>query len=150
MNTLLTCDHLYVLEDIFVPLGICVVLPCLIVFLVMWARRNEVNRKTEVALKAIEKGVQIDPNYFASPNFKQNKSVKAKVFRYLISGLVLSSLGLAFAVISVIPSINEPGFMYPGAIFLILGIAFMIIYFIARRQFASEIKAEEEKLGKTE
>ena len=37
---------------ILVPLGICVVLPVMIVWLVTRARQNETNKKTEIMLKA--------------------------------------------------------------------------------------------------
>ena len=40
--------------DIFLPLGVCVVLPVMIVWLVTRARQNETNKKTEIMLKAIE------------------------------------------------------------------------------------------------
>jgi len=147
MNSLLT---IYPVdwEAILISLGICVVLPCLVVFFVTWARRNEINRKTEVALKAIECGVQTDASYFTKKEEKK-ASVKARVFGYLIVSMVLSGLGLAFTILSFCPNLPSQ-LLIPGVILLLPGIAFLAVYFIARKQFAAEIKAEEEKLGKTE
>lgn len=48
------------LAEILLPLGVSVVLPVLIVWLVTRARQNEINKKTEIMLKAIESGVAMD------------------------------------------------------------------------------------------
>ena len=52
------------LEDILVPLGICVALPVMIVWLVMRKKTNETNRRTEIVLAAIEKNSEIDVEDF--------------------------------------------------------------------------------------
>ena len=48
------------LEGILIPLGVCVVLPVLVVWLVMRKKTNETNRRTEVMLAAIEKGSDVN------------------------------------------------------------------------------------------
>lgn len=50
--------------EILVPIGICVVLPVMIVWLVNRTRQNETNRKTEIMLRAIESGATIDAEFF--------------------------------------------------------------------------------------
>ena len=52
------------MDDILIVLGICVVLPVMIVWLVTRVRQNETNKKTEIMLKAIESGATIDVNFF--------------------------------------------------------------------------------------
>jgi len=134
-----------VLEEVVVPLGVCVVLPCLIVFLVMWARRNEINRKTEVALKAIESGQSINPEYFSES--KKKKSVKNRVFGYLKAGLILSFIGGATAILSIsVPGIEDGDISTLGVVTFFLGLAFIVIYFLASKHFAKEIKAEEDSV----
>lgn len=140
MNHVLFFDP-NVLSDILVPIFMCAVMPCVIVFLVMWANRNEVNRKAEVALKAIEKGAEIDPSFF-SP-IKKAKSVKRRVFGYLTTGMVLFGLGVAFFLIAAILNQFELYLVAPAGICLFLGVAFILAYFISRKQFAAEIKAED-------
>ena len=150
MTTLLE-SNLYALGDILVPIFICCVLPCMIVLFVTRAQRNEINRKTEVALKAIESGAQVDPYFFA----KKEKSAKKKVFNYLILSLISLGLGLAFCVVSIVlfAILKEEHlleFFLPGGILVFIGLSLLVIYFIASRYFAAEIKAEEEKIGKAE
>ena len=152
MTTLLVTTE--ILEDFILPISICVILPCLIVFIVQWARRNEMNRKTEVALKAIENGVQLDPDFFAGE--KKFKTRKEKIFRNLKSGLVCAGLGLGVIICSFLSvdtedcSYFDPDLLGIGAIILLIGAALIAAYFIGRKQFAAEIKAEEEKIGKAE
>ena len=52
------------MEEILIPIGICVVLPVMIVWLINRTRQNETNRKTEIMLKAIESGATIDADFF--------------------------------------------------------------------------------------
>ena len=47
-------------EDILKPIGICVVLPIIIVWLNMRRKTNETNRRTEVLLAALEKNPDMD------------------------------------------------------------------------------------------
>lgn len=139
------------LEDILVPLGICVALPILVVYFVMKARRHEIDRKAEVAMKAIEAGADVYPNFFAASTSK--KSRKESLYKTLKSGLVCAGLGLAFILLDAFawgPG-GTGGLCYTvGAILFFIGAALTIAYFIGRKQFAAEIKAEEDSIGKAE
>ena len=150
MTTLLVSTE--ILDDFILPVSICVILPCLIVFIVQWARRNEMNRKTEVALKAIEKGIQVDPDFFASG--KKTKTRKEKLFRKMKDGMVCMAFGVVSFLCAFIDSETigiDSGLLYiGGAFFLMIGAANIAAYFIGRKHFAAEIKAEEEKIGKAE
>lgn len=136
-------------SEVLVPIFLCVVLPCVIVWLTSRTRRHELDRKTELALKAIESGAQIDPNFFSKA--APAKTIKEKIFGHLTTGCILSALGLAlFAVAMFGKDTITSSFYVPlvGGILLLLGIAFIVIYFIGRKQFAAEIAAEEDKIGK--
>ena len=50
------------MEDIILPLFMCVVMPVTIVWLVMRTKQNETNKMAEIMLKAIETGTPVDPN----------------------------------------------------------------------------------------
>ena len=113
----------------------CILIPCIIVYLVMWNRRHEMNRKAEVALKAIAAGQSIDPAFFAN-----KKNDREKVFHYLSEGLFLFGFGLAFIVLGLIfkgtlQPMQMLGFWVPAVIFLFIGLSQLIIYFIAKKKF---------------
>lgn len=148
MNTVLMANTGW-MEDVLVPILVSVVLPCVIVWLTTRTRRHELDRKTELALKAIESGAQIDPNFFSKA--KPAKTVKERIFGRLTTGCTLSALGLAlFGVALFGKDAITSSFYVPlgGGILLLLGIAFIVTYFIGRKQFAAEIAADEAKIGK--
>ena len=148
MNTVLIANTEW-MEEFLLPVFVCVVLPCVIVWLTTRTRRHELDRKTELALKAIESGAQIDPNFFSKA--KPAKTVKERIFCRLTTGCTLSALGIAFFGVALFgKDAITSSFYVPlgGGILLLLGIAFIVTYFIGRKQFAAEIAAEEAKIGK--
>lgn len=135
------------LTETLVPICIVVVLPVLVVWLVLRSRSHAMDKKTEIAIKAIESGERLDIDFFGKA--AKPKSIKEKVFNNLKLACILSGLGLALIIVGIViqPIINDGvmGFYIPGSCFLLLGLAFFVIYFIARRQFAVEIRGEEKK-----
>lgn len=130
-------------------IGICVVLPIIVVFLNNRTSQNETNKKTEVLLKSIEAGAKIDPEYF-KPQLKE-KSLKEKLLGRLTGACVVSAIGLAICIATALIGNLGGGayileFIVIGAIALAVGIALFISYFIGKRILADEIKAEEESL----
>lgn len=130
-------------------IGICVVLPIIVVFLNNRTSQNETNKKTEVLLKSIESGAKIDPEYF-KPQLKE-KSLKEKLLGRLTGACVVSAIGLAICIATALIGNLGGGayileFIVIGAIALAVGIALFISYFIGKRMLADEIKAEEESL----
>lgn len=144
MNTLLSISYFWSAEAV-VAIFICVILPCVIVWLASRTRMHEMDRKTELAIKAIESGVQIDPDFFSKE--ANVRSIKEKIFGRLTTGCILSAIGIALIAVSIF-SKKAITASFLGGGFLLVGIAFIVIYFIGRKQFAAEIAAEEAKIGK--
>ena len=137
-----------------VPLGICVVLPVLIVWLVTRTRQNETNKKTEIMLKAIESGATIDANFFKDAH-KQQKSTKERLLNRLIWGCATSILGAGLAILGIVQWVNWNGttsndsFVVPlifAGILLAIGIALFIGFFVGRKMLTKEMEAEEKSL----
>ena len=137
-----------------VPLGICVVLPVLIVWLVTRTRQNETNKKTEIMLKAIESGATIDANFFKDAHKKQ-KSTKERLLNRLIWGCATSILGVGLAILGIVQWVNWNGttsndsFVVPlifAGILLAIGIALFIGFFVGRKMLTKEMEAEEKSL----
>ena len=137
-----------VIISTLIPISVCVVLPCIIVFLITRSRSHMIDKKTEVVLKAIESGAQLDPNIFEK---ERTKSTKQKVFSFCTSGIIVLAIGIALLVISFVA--NE--FMFgdaflliaPGCILGFLGISLLCAYFIMKKQFSKEIEEEERQLS---
>lgn len=138
----------YVLKDIINVIGICVVLPIVIVWLINRRRTNETNRRAEILLKAIEAGSTVDLNLFQEP--QKQRSIKEKLLDRLTAAWVATLIGLpiiAFG-ISMYCLIDDPdaGLLLViaciGGIILAVGIALFGVYFAGKKLLATEIEAE--------
>ena len=145
------------LTEIIVPIFVCVILPVAVVFIVGRTKQNEINRKTEVMIKAIENGQQIDPELFkaAEPAPKAPKTLKQELVEKLTGGCVVTLMGVAFLALYCIDRF-VPGahIMFgswlpvAGGVMLAVGIGLLVSYFASKSILADEIKAEEEALKK--
>lgn len=141
------------MEEILIPIGVCVVLPVMIVWLVNRTRQNDTNRKTEIILKAIEAGAPIDANFFKAQN--DTKTVKERLLKRLSGGCIFALIGIACEIIGIINMIKWDGAtsndssvvpMVIGGICLAIGISLLIVFFVGRKMLAKEIEAEEKAL----
>lgn len=135
-------------------IGVCVIMPIVVVWMNNRTSQNETNRKTEILLKSIEAGAQIDPEYF-KPQKKENKvkSIKEKLITKLTGACVLTAVGLSICIAVLVLSFTGGAFMLTeftiiGAVIFAVGIAIFISYFAGKRMLAKEIEAEEKELGK--
>lgn len=137
-------DSIYVLDaikEIIVPCAICVVLPVLVVWLVFRSRKNEIDRKTEVMIKAIEHGQQIDLEAFSSRG-KGHRTIKMSLLGKFQSGLVLLLIGAGMLFAA--PFVEEnPALYIVGGVLVALGAAFIVSFLVGRKWMAPEIEAEQ-------
>ena len=135
--------------DIWIPLGVCVVLPIVIVWLVSRVRQKEIDRKAEIMLKAIEAGVEIDPALFGDNKKKEPRmKVKSDLLDKLSGACITSLMGVALLAIRYL-GFDPAWAIYlslAGAVLLAIGIGLFISYFVGKRFLAKEIEAEEKEL----
>ncbi|MBO7510708.1 MAG: hypothetical protein J6T35_05935 [Bacteroidales bacterium] len=140
-------------EDL-IPIGICVVLPIVIVWLNTRAKMNETNKKTEIMLKAIESGATIDTGFFKAQQ-SQQKTIKEKLLARLTGATITTLLGVV-GLLGGLFYCNHygwdmnnsplPTLPFLGGILLAVGISLFIVYFVGKRMLAKEIEDEERKL----
>ena len=132
------------LAEILIPLGVSVVLPVLIVWLVTRARQNEINKKTEIMLKAIESGVAIDANLFNEQ--KGSKTIKERFIMRLAGGCIFALMGIFFTVIGFLNRDATTGIF--GGVFFAIGIGLLIVFFVGKKMMAREMEAEAKEMEK--
>ena len=141
------------MEHILIPISVCVVLPVMVVWLVNRTRQNEINRKADIMLKAIESGATIDANFFKAQ--QENKSIKERLLKRLTGACIFTLTGLVFAVIGLFnwtnltENISNDSAVIPmifGGLFLAIGISLFVVFFVGRKMLAKEIEAEEKAL----
>ena len=143
------------MEHILIPLGVCVVLPVLIVWIIARTRKNETDRKAEVMLKAIEAGATVDMNQFNTEK-KAPKTIKQELLEKLNGACITSLMGLAFLALSLWSEFGRglPDDLFmedllpvAGCVMLAVGVGLFISYFTGKRLLARDIEAEEKKLS---
>ena len=151
------------LVDILIPLGVCVVLPVLVVWLVMRKKTNETNRRTEVMLAAIEKGSDVNAEKLlglfdktGKPTKTTRTALKERLMGKLLASFILMGIGIAFGIYALLMSIQGgsntndlAAYSFVSAVLLLVGAAFLISYFISRRFMAEELGLAD-KGGETE
>ena len=145
--------------DILMPLGICVVLPVMIVWLVMRTRQNETNKKTEIMLKAIESGATVDTEFFKSQQRGQ-KTIKERLLSRLTWGSIFSLIGVVLLVLAIVFANSyapngwnyikspAPTFAIIGGISLAIGLALFAVFFVGKKIMAREMEAEAKAMEK--
>ena len=126
------------LGETLVFLGIFVVLPTIIVWLVLRYKKHETDKRAEMALAAIEKG---------SP---PSRTIKEKLLDKLLWGCIFTNFGvciyMALAVFGmVIDRVNNDMFIVLSMVAvpsLGIGIAFLINYFVGKKALKQEMEAE--------
>ncbi|MDE6360219.1 MAG: hypothetical protein K2L39_03195, partial [Muribaculaceae bacterium] len=123
-----------------IPIFICVVLPALIVWIVFRASMNNDNKRAEVLIKAIESNNGIDADRLADALAKPRKTAREILNLRLLRGCIFSFIGLGFFATALFA--NSEGLhsdnvtipMLAGSVSLAIGVSYLIVYFVTRKQ----------------
>ena len=135
---------------LLIPICICVVLPVMVVWLVTRARIKKNEQKMAVLVKAIENGVEIDPELLVSET-ESSRNTKMKLIKKLTTGIVCSMIGISLLVcpsLDAFEGVAGLEMLYIiGGVMVAIGVAYMVAFFVGRKYLAPEIEAEERKLN---
>ena len=133
------------ITTMIVAIAVCVILPVLIVWFAMRARQHEVNRKAEILIKAMEAGIPIDQELL-KPS-KKTRGIKQGLLDKLTGACVMSAMGIALLLLHFfVPGSLLSGYAGIGCLFIAIGIALFVGYFVGKKMLAKEIEAEEKEL----
>lgn len=141
--------------DLIAVLGICVVLPIIVVILVTRAKTNATNRRAEIAMAAIERNTDVDLEEFFRKMNPPRRSIKERLLNRLLLGCIFTLFGVGVYIAIFVYNMNVGGFDRDMFICLSLaavpsigiGLAFLINYFIGRRILKQEMEAEAKSLA---
>ena len=141
--------------DLIAVLGICVVLPIIVVILVTRAKTNATNRRAEIAMAAIEKNTDVDLEEFFRKMNPPRRSIKERLLNRLLLGCIFTLFGVGVYIAIFVYNMNVGGFdrnMFIALSFAAvpsigIGLAFLINYFIGRRILKQEMEAEAKSLA---
>lgn len=136
------------LQQILVPIFVCVVLPVLIVFIVFRAAMNSDNKRAEILIKAIEQNGDVDADRLAKALEKPRKSPREVLNLRLLRGCIFSLVGLFLIAVGLVSFAAGTEFgadpvtvpMLFGGASMAIGISYLIVYFVTRGQVAGDGK----------
>ena len=141
-------DALSNLFQTLIPIGIVVVLPIVIISLVMRNQRHEVDKKTELLMKAVENGATLDPAFFQQANSRRKRTVKDKLMGWLLAACITTGIGVMIAAVMTL-ALSLTGefqkdadnvlFLIFPAVLIAVGIAFFIVRAVGKRTWAKEL-----------
>lgn len=130
----------------FIPIAICVILPISIVWIIFHAHRNEVNKRTSIIIKAIESNNSIDATKLAESFARPRKTPQEQLQSRLSRGCICSLIGVALIILSLVPLLTDSQMIFTdnnvfvpfmgGSICMAIGLAYLIVYFVTRKQVA--------------
>ena len=138
---------------ITIVIGICVVLPIMIVWLVNKRKSHEIDKQTEILTTMLEKHPDLDPAEVMKKlnmSSKSHGSIKQKLLGNLFSGGMMTLTGLAILIPHLCGLVffgNKENGLFVGGIMLAMGVAYLIYYFVSKKQLRAEIEAEEKRLS---
>ena len=122
-------------------------LPAFIVAIIMKVKNNKIKAQEKVLLKSIEMGQPVNIDMFLDEqNRKYGKGgLKLTLLRKIQSGIACFLIGLLLLVLCLIGkvSFNETIIFMLSFVFLSLGVAFIVSFFIGRKMMAKELAENE-------
>lgn len=131
------------LVQLLLPIGITVVLPVLIVWIVFRSVTNRDNKNAEIIIKAIESNSTMDIDKLVESLGRRRKTPVQIQQSRLLKGCIFSFIGIAIAIFAAITTFRIP--IFPGksttmlisGIFLSIGLAYLIVYFVTKRSVSN-------------
>ena len=138
---------------VFWLIGLTCIVPIIIVWFSTRRKMNEANKRTEIAMAALEKNPDMDiEELMEKLSPKKNKLFKEKLLGKLLWGVICIVAGLAVFGGGVYSMAAEIGYrddntiiMTIGGVIFAVGIALTVNYLAGRNLLAKEIESEEKE-----
>lgn len=132
--------------------GVCVILPITIVWLILRHFRHETENRTKIVLAAMERAPEMDIEELLNKISPNKKLLKEKLLSKMTGGIIVTLLGFAILGYNIWAMLTENGGQLEGiflaVVLLSIGIALLASFFIGKKMLAKEIEEEEKNFGK--
>ena len=140
------------LEEILIPLSICVIMPITMVWMNLRSKKQADKNRTDIILAALEKNPNIDLEELMQKITPKSATLKEKLLKKLMWGSVISAIGIGFLGYALYMdfvggmSVEDMERSYfCGGITMLIGLAILLVFFISKRMMAKELEAEGNK-----
>ncbi len=128
------------MEDFLIVTGVCVVMPVMIMWIIYRAIINGDNQRAAVLMEAIRSNNSIDADRIAEALSKPRRTPRELLNLRLLRGCIFTLVGLTVVlfgayVMVTVPETNSQNVMFIiGAPLFAVGISYLIVYFVTRKQ----------------
>ena len=128
--------------------GCCVVLPIMVVWLTVRHKMHKTDKRTEIALAAIERNPGMNVEEFMRSLQPRQKTIKERLYMRLSVGLPLCGIGLGQLLYVLYRGLSHSwisadvrGMALFGSVTCLFGLGFIIAYWMGKRMFSKELEA---------
>lgn len=135
---------------LLIPIGICVVVPIAITWIVCRAYSNRDNKQAEILMEAIRSNNNVDTDKLANAFAKKEKTPQQHQSRRLLCGCIFTFFGVLFMLVSIIMmcvteiSSDWGSLLVLACLSLPVGISYLIVYFVSKKQVAAGVEPERQ------
>ena len=130
------------MQQILVPIFICVIMPIAIVFITMVAKVKSEQQRANIIIKAIEENNNIDADKLAETLNRPRRTPLKILNLRLLRGCIFTLIGIGLCVISILVLCDGGTFgqdsvffpMVSGFAIFSIGVSYLIVYFVTRKQ----------------
>lgn len=140
------------MEDILVPIFICVVLPVAIVLIVFGSEVLRDRTRAKVLTEAIRANANIDTDKLAEAlggDKKKSRTPRELLNLRLLRGCIFALAGVALCLLGLFMYEDDKedifGMLITGGICLAIGVAYLIVYFSSRGQVNAESNCDSNR-----
>lgn len=124
---------------ILLPICVACIMPIVIVWIVMRTVANSDNKRAEVLIEAIRNNTDIDTEKLTKALGKSARTPEEELNMRLLRGCISLAVGIAAGILSFIFSFDLQNMcMIASAIFLPVGIGYLIVYFVSRKSITRQ------------
>ncbi len=128
-------------------LGMCVIMPIVIVWIVMRVKDNATKEKFALLHKAVEHGIEIDPELLVDRKAADN--LKMRLLSKLQWGIIFTVIGIVSVVYMFFDlAMDKTLISLIACVLLAMGLGFLVTYFVGRKDLHHEISLEEKEAEK--
>ncbi|MDE5876996.1 MAG: hypothetical protein K2H47_05820 [Muribaculaceae bacterium] len=142
------------MEDILVPIFVCVVLPVAVVLITSLTKMNVNKSRTQLLMKAIEVNKDVDVERLVEllrQSRQQPKTPEELLNLRLLRGCIFSTIGMVLILTALILLLTGTMFyseiigftMLPGGLSLAIGISYLLVCRLTRNQIKSQAESTD-------
>lgn len=128
------------MEDILIPIFICVVLPVAIVLIISLTKIKTDNLRTQIIIRAIEANKDVDTAKLLESMKKPQQTARDILYVRLLRGCIFTLIGLFSIILGICTLADGEDFSsdpvyfsaFLGGVSLAIGISYLIVYFATR------------------